>query len=159
MVVERIISEDTVRELDQRLAIVNAILDQEQIRLGLKLVPKDGTDGLSKFVIVNVDERSRSRRGSNAELQAGNVESSNCQRNLLKTQSPSNHHTDKMSNSIVNTTDLDNIIKKGKDSQKAREAAMKEREADEAEKRRQEEMKKLAEDAGRVSQEKRGKDV
>ncbi len=71
-----------------------------------------------------------------------------------------------MSDKIIRSSDIDTLIKRGEDSQKAREAAMeKHRKEEEAAKKAEEEakkaeeMKKLSEDAGTSSQTARGKGV
>ena len=60
---------------------------------------------------------------------------------------------------IIDTSDLDAVIKKGEDSQNAREAAIEKRRLEEEERKKEEEIKKLSEDAGTVSQQNRGKGV
>lgn len=64
-----------------------------------------------------------------------------------------------MSNKIVDVSDLDKVIKKGEDSQKAREVAIERGRKEEEEKKKQEVIKKLTEDAGTTSQQNRGKGI
>ena len=78
---------------------------------------------------------------------------------LTNSQNLSTLTSDKMSNNIVQNTDLDEVIKKGEDSQKARQVAMEKRRQEEAEQKRQKEMEQLAEHAGRTSQQRRGKGI
>ncbi|KAI1370798.1 hypothetical protein F4677DRAFT_451091 [Hypoxylon crocopeplum] len=62
-----------------------------------------------------------------------------------------------MGGNIVKASDMDALIKKGEDSRRAREAAIKRRREEEERKKREEEMKKLVVDSGTVSQGRRGK--
>ncbi|KAH8198141.1 hypothetical protein TruAng_007674 [Truncatella angustata] len=65
---------------------------------------------------------------------------------------------DKMSNRIIKNDELDALVKKGEDSQKAREAAMEKRRKEE-ELRQKENMKRMSQDGGTVSQQNRRKGV
>ncbi len=60
---------------------------------------------------------------------------------------------------IVKTEDLDALIKQGESSQQRREEAMTKRQREEEKTKKADEMQKLAEDAGTVSQQNRGKGV
>jgi hypothetical protein len=66
---------------------------------------------------------------------------------------------DRMGGNIINTSTIDELVKKGEDSQKARQAAMERRRKEEEEAKKAEEMKKLSEDTGTSSQTARGKGV
>jgi hypothetical protein len=66
---------------------------------------------------------------------------------------------DRIGGNIIKTSDVDDLIKQGKESQKAREAAMKKRREEEEEAKRLEDLKKLSQDAGTWSQQSRGKGV
>jgi hypothetical protein len=74
--------------------------------------------------------------------------------------------TDRKGGNIIDTSAIDAVIRKGEDSQKAREAAMERRRKEEeeeakkaAEEAKAEEMKKLSQDAGTSSQTLRGKGI
>lgn len=79
--------------------------------------------------------------------------------------------TDRKGGNIIDTSAIDAVIRKGEDSQKAREAAMERRRKEEeeeakkaaeeakAEEAKAEEMKKLSQDAGTSSQTHRGKGI
>jgi hypothetical protein len=60
---------------------------------------------------------------------------------------------------IIDTSDIEALIKQGEESQKAREEAMEKRRKEEEDAKKAEEMKKLSEDTGTSSQTARGKGV
>lgn len=64
-----------------------------------------------------------------------------------------------MINRIIKNDELDALVKKGEDSQKALEAAMEKRRKEEEAKQKEEDMKKMSQDAGTVSQQNRRKGV
>jgi hypothetical protein len=57
-----------------------------------------------------------------------------------------------MGGNIINTSTINELVKKGKDSQKARQATIERHRKEEEEVKKAEEMKKLLEDTGTSSQ-------